>query len=101
MQVVGQCPGDNRIHEDLIAVEQCIATPQPPEQEDDDLVSQEKRGVDQDAHAESRFREELAKRRPTSRSQPAANSAHTTEAQAYRFEGLKFLSAGFAPNYSH
>ena len=71
MQVVGQCPGDKTKHDDLAAVEQRIATPVPPEQEGDDLASDTKGRNDQDIHTESRFREELAKRRPTDRSQPA------------------------------
>ena len=65
MQIVGQCLGDKRKHEDQVAVEACIATPIPMEREDEDLA--------QDKHTEARFREELAKRRPTSRSQSGAN----------------------------
>ena len=72
VRFVGQCSGDKRKHEDLVAVEQCIATPVPAERGDDDLVAEDNRGIDQDAHEESPFREELAERRLTSRSQSVA-----------------------------
>ena len=72
MQVVGQCLGDKRKHDDLVAAEICIATPVPSEKDDGDLVPQEE-NKDQDDQFATRFREALAKRRPTGRSQSAFN----------------------------